>query len=263
MPLTDKGKKIMKSMQKQYGKKKAEEVFYASKNAGKITGVDKTMKAKKGKIIKANEGKFSEKFEMPNYEYERRKGSPEILIPKGPKKFERDADDPKRMERFREERPIGKLPKSRKKEIEDILKRTPKDPKPPKQKIEFDEAKKGKMIKAAMGILTGPITAKYAKKSQGFRDALKGFGLTGMAASSYLDKKYAEDDPAVEQKTAKAKKGKIMSRKSGSPKKGENAMMKQKQKLFKEIDQAEKSLKPKKLKGGGAAIRGMNFKGVF
>jgi len=31
MPLTEKGKKIMKSMKKQYGKKKGETVFYASK----------------------------------------------------------------------------------------------------------------------------------------------------------------------------------------------------------------------------------------
>ena len=31
MPLTPKGKKIMKSMKKQYGKKKGEQVFYASK----------------------------------------------------------------------------------------------------------------------------------------------------------------------------------------------------------------------------------------
>jgi len=45
MPLTEKGKKIMKSMKKQYGKKKGETVFYASKNKGKIKGVDK----KKGK----------------------------------------------------------------------------------------------------------------------------------------------------------------------------------------------------------------------
>jgi|TARA_Y100000004_G_C8707961_1_gene324608 hypothetical protein len=45
MPLTDKGKKIMKSMKKQYGKKKAEAVFYASKNKGKIKGVDKKRKA--------------------------------------------------------------------------------------------------------------------------------------------------------------------------------------------------------------------------
>jgi len=41
MPLTEKGKKIKKAMEKQYGKKKAEKIFYASKNAGKITGVEK------------------------------------------------------------------------------------------------------------------------------------------------------------------------------------------------------------------------------
>ena len=41
MPLTPKGKKIMKSMKKQYGKKKGEQVFYASKNKGKIKRVDK------------------------------------------------------------------------------------------------------------------------------------------------------------------------------------------------------------------------------
>ena len=41
MPLTSKGEKIMKAMKAQYGSdKKAEEVFYASKNAGKITGVE-------------------------------------------------------------------------------------------------------------------------------------------------------------------------------------------------------------------------------
>jgi hypothetical protein len=40
MPLTEKGEKIMAAMKKQYGGKKGEEVFYASKNAGKITGVD-------------------------------------------------------------------------------------------------------------------------------------------------------------------------------------------------------------------------------
>jgi len=41
MPLTEKGKKIMKSMKKEYGKKKGEQVFYASKNKGKIKGVEK------------------------------------------------------------------------------------------------------------------------------------------------------------------------------------------------------------------------------
>jgi len=44
MPLTEKGKKIMKSMKKQYGKKKGETVFYASKNKKKIKGVDKKRK---------------------------------------------------------------------------------------------------------------------------------------------------------------------------------------------------------------------------
>ena len=39
MPLTKKGKKIMRSMKKQYGKKRGEQVFYATKNKGKIKGV--------------------------------------------------------------------------------------------------------------------------------------------------------------------------------------------------------------------------------
>ena len=45
MPLTEKGKKIMKAMKKEYGSKKAKQVFYASKNKGKINGVDKKRKA--------------------------------------------------------------------------------------------------------------------------------------------------------------------------------------------------------------------------
>ena len=40
MPLTAKGEKIEHSMKQEYGSKKGEEVFYASKNAGTITGVD-------------------------------------------------------------------------------------------------------------------------------------------------------------------------------------------------------------------------------
>lgn len=46
MPLTKKGKKIMSSMRKQYGAKKAKQVFYASANAGKIKGVHKTKKGR-------------------------------------------------------------------------------------------------------------------------------------------------------------------------------------------------------------------------
>lgn len=41
-PLTAKGEKILSSMKEEYGAKKGEQVFYASKNAGKIKGVDGT-----------------------------------------------------------------------------------------------------------------------------------------------------------------------------------------------------------------------------
>jgi hypothetical protein len=40
MPLNAKGREIMANMVKQYGEKKAKEVFYASVNAGKITDVE-------------------------------------------------------------------------------------------------------------------------------------------------------------------------------------------------------------------------------
>jgi len=45
MPMTQKGSKIMSAMKKKYGKKKGEEVFYASKQKGVISGVDKQRKA--------------------------------------------------------------------------------------------------------------------------------------------------------------------------------------------------------------------------
>jgi hypothetical protein len=45
MPLNKKGLKIRQAMEKFYGKKKGEEVFYASENKGTIKGVTK----KKGK----------------------------------------------------------------------------------------------------------------------------------------------------------------------------------------------------------------------
>lgn len=47
MPLTTKGKKIKKAMTEEYGADKGERVFYASRNAGKIKGVDKAKR--KGK----------------------------------------------------------------------------------------------------------------------------------------------------------------------------------------------------------------------
>lgn len=41
MPLTAKGEEILAAMQKEYGSEKGKQVFYASKNAGKITGIDR------------------------------------------------------------------------------------------------------------------------------------------------------------------------------------------------------------------------------
>ena len=52
MPLTKKGKEIMKSMKEEYGKKKGESIFYASKNKGTIKGVEKASKGKMMKVEK-------------------------------------------------------------------------------------------------------------------------------------------------------------------------------------------------------------------
>ena len=48
MPLTNKGKDIMQSMKRTYGGRKGEQVFYATRNAGKIEGVEKEQELKKG-----------------------------------------------------------------------------------------------------------------------------------------------------------------------------------------------------------------------
>lgn len=44
MPLTQKGKKIKTALTKEYGAKKGESIFYAMRNAGKITGVERKRK---------------------------------------------------------------------------------------------------------------------------------------------------------------------------------------------------------------------------
>ena len=49
MPLNKKGKKIKASMEKQYGKKKGDKIFYASENKGTITNIKKTKNKKKPK----------------------------------------------------------------------------------------------------------------------------------------------------------------------------------------------------------------------
>ena len=41
MPLTKKGRKVKSAMEKSYGKKKGEQVFYATENKGKVKGLVK------------------------------------------------------------------------------------------------------------------------------------------------------------------------------------------------------------------------------
>ena len=43
MPLTSKGEEIKSNMEKEYGPKKGDQVLYASKNAGSISGIDAGM----------------------------------------------------------------------------------------------------------------------------------------------------------------------------------------------------------------------------
>ena len=49
MPLTTKGKEIMSAMRKEYGGKKGESVFYASRNKGTIKGVERKRAIDKAK----------------------------------------------------------------------------------------------------------------------------------------------------------------------------------------------------------------------
>lgn len=50
MPLTKKGRKILKAMSKQYGGKKGKSVFYASINKGRVKGAEgRRRKRRKGK----------------------------------------------------------------------------------------------------------------------------------------------------------------------------------------------------------------------
>lgn len=45
MPLTAKGQKILSGMEREYGGEKGKRVFYASRNAGRISGVDQLNRA--------------------------------------------------------------------------------------------------------------------------------------------------------------------------------------------------------------------------
>jgi hypothetical protein len=52
MPLTKKGSKIKAAMTKEYGEEKGTSVFYASKNKGTITGVDRGKKSNRTRRAK-------------------------------------------------------------------------------------------------------------------------------------------------------------------------------------------------------------------
>lgn len=47
MPLSNKGRKIMRSMKGEYGSKEGERVFYASRNKGRISGVEKSRRGRR------------------------------------------------------------------------------------------------------------------------------------------------------------------------------------------------------------------------
>ena len=49
MPLTAKGRKILRQMQQEYGAQKGKSVFYASRNKGLITDVDEQRPRRHGK----------------------------------------------------------------------------------------------------------------------------------------------------------------------------------------------------------------------
>lgn len=61
MPLSGKGRKIMKAMRKQYGTKRGEQVFYASKNKGTIKGVEERKMSYLDKVLNQfNEAKIDQ-----------------------------------------------------------------------------------------------------------------------------------------------------------------------------------------------------------
>jgi hypothetical protein len=47
MPLTKKGRKIMTAMRRRYGAKRGRSIFYASRNKGTISGVDRSRRRRR------------------------------------------------------------------------------------------------------------------------------------------------------------------------------------------------------------------------
>ena len=54
MPLTKKGKKILKAMEETYGKEKGKRVFYASQNKGKVKETHKIRKNNRGRASRGS-----------------------------------------------------------------------------------------------------------------------------------------------------------------------------------------------------------------
>lgn len=80
MPLTAKGEKIKENMEKEYGKKHGEQVFYASANKGTIKGVHDMPNAKDVEDPKPASGPMATKGPVGNSE-----GIPKTIEPFGVK----------------------------------------------------------------------------------------------------------------------------------------------------------------------------------
>jgi hypothetical protein len=65
MPLSKAGKKIKAKLEKQYGEKKGEGIFYAMENKGEIPGMNKMKGYAKGGDTKANKKKTEDKKDKP------------------------------------------------------------------------------------------------------------------------------------------------------------------------------------------------------
>jgi hypothetical protein len=75
MPLTEKGHKIMGAMKSQYGADQGERVFYASKNKGTISGVDKARKKKKHNEYMRNRRPMPERKNYGRQDYRHKKSN--------------------------------------------------------------------------------------------------------------------------------------------------------------------------------------------
>ena len=67
MPLNDKGKKILASMEKQYGKKKGKTVFYAMENSGKLKGIKQLRRGGSPNEVSGNEAALSSEPGISTY----------------------------------------------------------------------------------------------------------------------------------------------------------------------------------------------------